>query len=304
MHKWFLLPLLPLGIAIAYFFTGTNDEVLAQGKVVAAPQPALPALLPPAAPLAKAAVGEGLAAAIAELAGQKFRHGSAEGKLVALTFDDGPHPQMTPQVLAALKEAGVPATFFMVGTMLEKYPEVARQVAAEGHEIGGHSHSHKPLTSRTREQVREEIMRTQAAIRQVTGEEARLFRPPFGTINGAIREICRENGLVMVLWSVDPEDWRARSSVEIETRVMKHAHGGAVVCMHDIKPNTVAALPKLIAELKAEGYRFTTVSGMIGAAARSAEGLANVGSDGAAAAAAQSVPVAPVSIPLSQTRLR
>ena len=172
MHKWFLLPLLPLGIAIAYFFTGTNDEVLAQGKVVAAPQPALPALLPPAAPLAKAAVGEGLAAAIAELAGQKFRHGSAEGKLVALTFDDGPHPQMTPQVLAALKEAGVPATFFMVGTMLEKYPEVARQVAAEGHEIGGHSHSHKPLTSRTREQVREEIMRTQAAIRQVAGAAA------------------------------------------------------------------------------------------------------------------------------------
>ena len=206
---------------------------------------------------------------LAALVGRKFSRGPAGERAIALTFDDGPHPTRTAQVLAILQSEDIPATFFMVGEMVEDYPQVALQVADAGFEIGSHSFTHPNLTKKDIATIRREVIGTQDLIEQVTGRRPRLFRPPGGFVNDRVRQVCREDGLVIVMWSVDPRDWSAQSTPEtIRARTLNEIHNGAIVCMHDVKKNTVEALPGLIAELKAQGYRFTTVGRLIEAAAR------------------------------------
>jgi len=239
--------------------------------------------------------------------GQKFEHGPATTPFIALSFDDGPSAKLTPQVLAILKKEGIKANFFMIGENVKSYPEMAKQVAAAGMEIGCHTMTHPILTRKSTEVVRQEIGGSQAIIEQVTGKKPFLFRAPGGNLNAMIRQTCAEDGMVIAGWSVDPRDWAPHSTPDsVFNTTMREMHGGAVVCIHDIHGKTVEALPRIIAALKAKGYVFTTISHLIAeeakykAAAPAAGGLSAGGGDSGNADA----PAQPTAIPLDASGMK
>ncbi len=175
---------------------------------------------------------------------------------VALTFDDGPGPY-TAELLDTLDSYGARATFFDVGENVVARPELVRRQAGAGHEIGNHSWSHPRLTGLGAERLREEIDRTSAAIGEVTGTAPRLLRPPFGEHDERVREAA---GMPLIMWSVDPEDWRVRDTAHVTRAVLDRVRPGDVVLMHDIQRTTVAAVPEILRVLSGRGYRFVTVS--------------------------------------------
>lgn len=185
------------------------------------------------------------------------------GKYIALTFDDGPHPNVTPQVLQTLREQNVKATFFMLGSQVEKYPDMAKQVADNGHEIGNHTYSHLNARKRTMVEVAEEIRTTSEMIELATGVKPMLFRPPYGNYTSEVLEYAEQNGYSTVLWSVDSQDWKSKNAGAINNMVTQHAATGSIVLMHDIHAATAEALPQLIEKLQMEGYQFITISELL-----------------------------------------
>jgi len=181
-----------------------------------------------------------------------------QAKVIALTFDDGPWPVYTGQILDILKREQVHATFFMIGRNISHWPALARRVAAEGHAIGNHTWNHP---SRPRG-VRAEIQRTDAELKQTVGFTPNLFRPPYGIVRNGLAAYARSEGKAVVLWSADSEDWNHASSGAIYSTIMRQSGPGGIALMHDGGGNraaTVAALPNIIASLRARGYRFATV---------------------------------------------
>ena len=196
--------------------------------------------------------------------GKKFSKGPKGQRLYALTFDDGPHPRYTPQIVEILKAENVPATFFMLGEMIERYPDVARLVQEAGFEIGTHSWSHAQLTGKSEVVVRDEIIKTQDLAEQTFGARPRLFRPPYGSVNATVRRVAASDGLILAMWSVDPRDWDANVSVQqVVRKTVDSAPNGSIVVLHDIKSKTVEALPDIIRELRAAGFEFVPFSRMI-----------------------------------------
>jgi peptidoglycan/xylan/chitin deacetylase (PgdA/CDA1 family) len=186
----------------------------------------------------------------------------ASGKVIALTFDDGPNSATTPQILKTLAAAKVQATFFMVGTGLTKYPDTARAVARAGHEIGIHTYDHPYLPKLTPAAAKDEIYGKMAATYyQVFGQLPTLLRPPFGALS---LPVAQAEDLPAIQWSIDSQDWRSRNAAAICQRVQATAEPGGIVLMHDIQPATVQALPSVIQLLKAQGYQFVTVSQLLG----------------------------------------
>lgn len=178
-------------------------------------------------------------------------------KVFALTFDDGPWPVYTRQILRILKENDVKATFYMVGEVVTDYPELAREVVHQGHALGNHSWNHP---ARPRDAVRQ-VQRTNAAIKRATGFSPTTFRPPYGIVASMAREAQRE-GLPVLIWTSDSTDWRRPGSSRIASNVLRQASEGGVALMHDGGGNreqTVMALPTIIAELKSRGYKLVTV---------------------------------------------
>ncbi|MEW6243201.1 MAG: glycerol-3-phosphate acyltransferase [Bacillota bacterium] len=202
-----------------------------------------------------------------------FRRGSSSFPVVALTFDDGPHPYYTNQILDILKENGIRATFFLVGKHVEMYPDVVRRISEEGHEIGNHTYSHQRMLGMSARQVMHEITRTENAIREVTGCETRLFRPPQGLYTSTVLGVLQEMKYTMVLWSVSSQDWAEPSWRQIVRTVLKRTGPGDIILFHDSgdllgaqggdRSNTVRALPVLIQWLKQEGYTFVTCTEMM-----------------------------------------
>lgn len=198
-----------------------------------------------------------------------FRHGPIGYPVVALTFDDGPDPRYTPAILDILKEKGVTATFFVVGRHVERYPDLARRIVAEGHEIANHTYSHRNLFKAGQEIIEREIARAEKAILEVTGQRPRYFRPPRGLYDSNVMRIMQERGYTMVLFSLSSFDWLEVSHRDIAGRIVSRIRGGDVILFHDsgdlIGPdggdrlNTVKALPEVIDGLKARGYRFVTI---------------------------------------------
>jgi peptidoglycan-N-acetylglucosamine deacetylase len=137
---------------------------------------------------------------------------TASGRGYALTFDDGPHPQGTPAVLASLARAGVQATFFLVGERVQREPALAREILQAGHEIGLHCHRHRNLLRLAPWQVGEDIARAQAAIEDATGRGVRLYRPPYGVLNAYALRLARKHGWRTLLWSHWGRDWEARAT--------------------------------------------------------------------------------------------
>ncbi|MBS4220698.1 polysaccharide deacetylase family protein [Bacillus sp. FJAT-49711] len=186
-----------------------------------------------------------------------------EGKYVALTFDDGPSKKVTPQVLKVLKENNAKATFFMLGVQVDYYPELAREIAKEGHEIGNHSKSHPNLRNMSKEQIRKELDYTNNKIKEATGIVPKLIRPPYGSYNDFVIKYAKDHDDSIILWSVDSLDWKSRNAKAVNDVVQKEISNGAIVLMHDIHQETANALPQLLTALELEGYQFVTVSQLL-----------------------------------------
>jgi len=203
----------------------------------------------------------------AQIFGPVLARVRADQPVIALTFDDGPS-SYTAQVLDILARYQVKATFFVIGRNVEQYPDLARRIVAEGHAIGNHTYSH-PLWAamETSRHVERELDRAATAIQAATGIVPTLFRPPHGWRSPWMIRLARSKGYEVVTWSVSPDDWQRPPSQVIVERVLRQARPGAIILLHDgletkVGPpvqNTVAALPTIIEELQARGYRFVTI---------------------------------------------
>lgn len=178
-------------------------------------------------------------------------------KKVALTFDDGPDPEVTTRVLEILNKYDAKATFYMLGSRVEYYPEIAKKVQEAGHELGNHSWTHADLTKASNEKVFNEIDRTSQIIEEVTGVKPYSFRPPYGAFNDTVKQ---QTDLPIVLWDVDTLDWKHRNPQQLLTYAKSQVKNNSVILMHDIHHSTADGLDGLMAYLKEEGYTFVTVS--------------------------------------------
>ena len=191
---------------------------------------------------------------------------SEKTKKVALTFDDGPHPRYTPEILSILAEYGITATFFVIGINALHYPEALDAIVASGCEIGNHTYSHNNLRYASREQVEQEITDCQNEIMSRTGRIPTLFRPPEGRFNCYLEDVAASEGFHIILWSIDTLDWAHTPPKEIVQRVLSQLDHGDIILMHDYtsgKNTTCDALRILIPALLDRGYEFVSVSQLI-----------------------------------------
>ncbi|MGC6425813.1 MAG: polysaccharide deacetylase family protein [Akkermansiaceae bacterium] len=190
--------------------------------------------------------------------------GSSAYPHVAMSFDDGPHPQNTPRLLDMLRKRNIRATFYVIGNNVDRYPHIARRIVAEGHEIGNHTYTHRKLTSLSSSEVRKEMQRTQDAIARATGVKPRTMRPPYGALRNDQRQmIMKDFGYPTVLWSVDPRDWQRPGPSVVTSRILAGAGNGAIILAHDLHAPTVAAMPATFEGLLSRGYQFVTVSQLL-----------------------------------------
>lgn len=185
-------------------------------------------------------------------------------KVVALTIDDGPNYKATPKILATLKEKQVRASFFVVGSNVERYPKLLAQEVAEGHEIGVHTYSHPLLTKLNAQSIAEEFSRAEQAI-GVIAPKPTLFRPPGGFYNAKVVEAARRHGYTIVMWSVDPKDWSRPPVDKIIEKILADVKPGSIILLHDgqYPIPTTEALPIIIERLRERGYEFVTVSELL-----------------------------------------
>lgn len=186
--------------------------------------------------------------------------GMADSKRIALTFDDGPHPYCTEQLLDGLKERDVKATFFVLGKHAELYPELVKRMSREGHLVGNHTYSHIQLNQGNREKFKEELIKTNELLKQLTGQEIQYVRPPYGTWD---KKFEKELNMFPVLWTIDPLDWSSRNVAGIVKKVEDKAKENAIILMHDEYDTTVTAALQIVDELKAQGYEFVTVDELL-----------------------------------------
>lgn len=185
--------------------------------------------------------------------------------VVAITFDDGPHPRHTPRLLDILAKRKIRATFYLIGERVLYWPDIVRRIATEGHEIGNHSWSHPFLNRLNQQSVYREIDRTTDAIYQITGRPPVTFRPPYGAFSHQQRtHLHTHRNLPTVLWSVDPQDWRRPGPGAVGSRILRGSHKGAIILSHDIHQGTVDAMPHTLDTLLQRGFKFGTVSQMLG----------------------------------------
>lgn len=182
---------------------------------------------------------------------------AVKGKIVALTFDDGPDPTLTPKLLKILKKNHVHATFFEVGQSVSRYPKISRAVLAGGNELGNHSWNHPDFNSIGTAKTVNQVMRTNRAIYAATGQLPQYVRPPYGNITAAEGRAIEQP---IIRWSVDSRDWSYLNKQKDINSVMRATRNGSIVLMHDIHAPSVAAVPTIIHKLKAKGYHFVTVS--------------------------------------------
>jgi len=184
----------------------------------------------------------------------------ATGKVLALTFDDGPNPAATPRVLDILRDAGVPATFCTIGTQVRAQPKLVQRIVDEGHQLCNHTLDHvEGLETQPRERVESEIAGGRDAIVEVTGEPPAFYRPPGGSLGPVIYEVAAANDEAVLYWSIDPLDWKKPSRDELVSSVLGQLKPGGIILLHDgggDREATVAALPAIIEGARAQGYTF------------------------------------------------
>lgn len=220
-----------------------------------------------------AAIGYACMVPASEVFSPVLNRGPADSSSAVLTFDDGPAPPFTEQVLDILAEHKISATFFLCGKNVERHPEIARRIVREGHTIGNHTYSHPFLLGRSRGFIAREIDRAQEAIERATGIRPTLFRPPYGARWFGLMPTLKERGLRMVMWSVAGVDWKYQTQAIIRVTTRK-LHSGAVILLHDgheqpptggiDQSSTVGALPAIIGAAKKAGLSFVPIEKMMG----------------------------------------
>ncbi len=193
-----------------------------------------------------------------------FNSVHVDGPYIALTFDDGPSATLTPKLLDLLAAHHIKATFFVIGENVAEHPQIVSRAAREGHEIGNHSWSHPNLGKMSDESVRRQLQQTDDAIKSATGKRPTLMRPPYGSITAREKRwIHDEFGYDIILWDVDPYDWKRPGPAVVRARILKETRPGSIVLSHDIHPGTIEAMPSTFDELEAKGFKFVTVSELI-----------------------------------------
>lgn len=180
----------------------------------------------------------------------------ADIRRIALTFDDGPHPVYTQQLLDGLKERGVRVTFFVIGEHAELHPDIIKRMVEEGHLVGNHTYSHIQLTKNNRDLYKKELVRTNEILREIIGQEVQYVRPPYGSWDKSFE---KELNMFPVLWNVDPLDWRSENVNRIAQKIVSKVKENDIILMHDYYDTSVKAALKAVDELLDEGYTFVTV---------------------------------------------
>ena len=196
-----------------------------------------------------------------------YRSVTTEKKQIALTFDDGPHPSLTPKILAILAKYGVPATFFMVGQNVLNYPTAAKQVIDAGHEVGNHTFTHPHLANLNEHAIMEEIGKCEDALEELSEYRPHLLRTPQGALTENLEKCLSDDDYILVLWSLDTRDWDNKSTAYIVQTVLGNVKSGDIILMHDYigyNSKTPEALERIIPALLAQGYEFVTVSELLG----------------------------------------
>jgi peptidoglycan/xylan/chitin deacetylase (PgdA/CDA1 family) len=193
-----------------------------------------------------------------------IRSGPGDGNRIAITFDDGPTPGVTEAVLDELGKRGLLATFFMIGQRVVAAPELARRVAAEGHEIGNHTFNHPKLNTLSDHQVGEEIQKTQAVLGEAAQSQPVWLRPPYGAFRKNQAALARGKNLGVVLWSVDSRDWSQPGADRIVETVLSETKPGSIILCHDLHRQTAESLPRILDGLLARGFNFVTLSSFLG----------------------------------------
>ena len=187
-----------------------------------------------------------------------------DGPYIAMTFDDGPQAKLTPKLLDLLAAHHIKATFFVIGENVAQHPDIVARAAREGHEIGNHSWSHPKFGKMSDQSVRRELQRTDDAIKSATGTRPTLMRPPYGSLTARQKRwIHDEFGYEIILWDVDPFDWKRPGPAVVRNRIVKETRPGSIVLSHDIHPGTIDAMPATLDQLEAKGFKFVTVSELI-----------------------------------------
>ena len=193
---------------------------------------------------------------------EKGSGGNEPKPMIAITFDDGPDASSTPRLLDGLKERGVRATFFVIGENIEKEDNrgIIKRMQEEGHEIGNHTYHHVDLSKLNSEEAHRELMMTDGLIREITGEETSLVRPPFGAFPDGMAE---ELDKLYVKWTVDPLDWTTENVDEIVQKVVTDVQENDIILLHDCYESSVDAAFRIIDILKDEGYEFVTADRLL-----------------------------------------
>lgn len=199
-----------------------------------------------------------------------YSHINADGPYIALTFDDGPHATNTPRLLDILAKRNVKVTFFVLGENVQAHPEILKREVAEGHEIGNHSWDHPDLAKKPDDVVRSQLQRTQDIIFQTIGIVPKFMRPPYGDLTLKQRKwVNEEFGYKIILWEVDPQDWKRPGSAVVAQRILnggketQGTHAGDIILVHDIHATTIDAIPEVLDGLLAKGFKFVTVSQLL-----------------------------------------
>lgn len=196
--------------------------------------------------------------------GITFSRVLVSGNYVAITFDDGPHPQNTPRLLDILRARNVKATFYVIGRSVDLYPQVVRRTVAEGHEMGNHSHTHRLLSKLSDSELRMEMTRCRDAVGRAAGVRMRTMRPPYGGLLQRQRELVHaEFGYPTILWAVDPLDWKRPGPSVVTSRILSGTTAGSIILAHDLHAQTVDAMPATIDGLLRRGFKFVTVSQLL-----------------------------------------
>lgn len=190
-------------------------------------------------------------------------------KYVVLTFDDGPSPVWTPKILDELKKENIKATFFMIGYHVQKYPDIARRVALEGHTIGNHGYAHSVMFYYTPAEIEEEIKYTEHVIKEITGFQTKYFRPPKAWLRKAIKEKVKSMGYATVLWSLNSKDWVSFNHKSIVRYISSNVRNGDIILFHDSgnvatteggrRLQTVKSISLLARTLREKGFEFVSI---------------------------------------------
>lgn len=182
------------------------------------------------------------------------------GKRVALTFDDGPHRVYTKELLDGLAQRGVQATFFVIGKNIPGNEELIARMQQDGHLIGNHTYDHVRISDLSGQEACEQVEKTSALVREITGQDTEFVRPPFGAWNKSMEGSFT---MIPVMWDVDPLDWTTKNKAVIEKRVLDNVDNGDIILLHDYYASSVEAALNVVDKLQEQGYEFVTVEKLI-----------------------------------------